>query len=59
APVALDQVMLGMSDGYGVRLQIELAASDDSSNAIEEDHTERNSGDPVGPNSIPEPVTKG
>ncbi|NND20164.1 MAG: hypothetical protein HKN98_16455 [Silicimonas sp.] len=59
APVALDQVMLGMSDGYGVRLQIELAASDDSSNAIEEDHTERKSGVPVGPNSIPEHVTKG
>ena len=48
APAEIDQVMLGMSDGYGVRLQIELggrsAYADD-----EENHTEWDSGVPVGP----------
>lgn len=48
APAEIDQVLLGMTDGYGVRLQIELgggAASPDE----ERDHTEWDSGVPVGP----------
>ncbi|MEM7643982.1 MAG: hypothetical protein AAF366_15860 [Pseudomonadota bacterium] len=48
APAELDQVLLGMSDGYGVRLQIELGGG--SADAYgEEDHTEWDSGVPVGP----------
>lgn len=47
APAEIDQVMLGMSDGYGVRLQIELGGG--SADAYgEEDHTEWDSGAPVG-----------
>lgn len=48
APAEIDQVLLGMSDGYGVRLQIELGGG--SANADgERDHTEWDSGVPVGP----------
>lgn len=48
APAEMNQVLLGMSDGYGVRLQIELGAG--SADAYgEEDHTEWDSGVPVGP----------
>lgn len=48
APAEIDQVLLGMTDGYGVRLQIELGGG--SADAYgEEDHTEWDSGFPVGP----------
>lgn len=44
----LDQVLLDMSDGYGVRLQVELGGI--SANPDEErDHTEWDSGMPFGP----------
>ena len=48
APAEINQVLLGMTDGYGVRLQIELGgrvASPDE----ERDHTEWDSGVPVRP----------
>jgi hypothetical protein len=48
APAEINQVLLGMSDCYGVRLQIELGGG--SADAYgEEDHTEWDSGVPVGP----------
>jgi len=48
APASLDQVLLGMTDGHGVRLQIELGGG--SADAYgEENHTEWDSGVPVGP----------
>lgn len=48
APAEIDQVLLGMSDGYGVRLQIELSGGSTEAYG-EEDHTEWDSGVPVGP----------
>ncbi|ABD56626.1 hypothetical protein [Jannaschia sp. CCS1] len=51
-PASLDQVMLGMSDGYGVRLQIELDGSDNGSAAVEEDHTEWDPSVPAAPMPI-------
>lgn len=48
APAEIQQVLLGMSDGYGVRLQIELGGG--ASYPVEDmDHTEWDSGFPVGP----------
>ncbi len=48
APAEIDQVLLGMSEGYGVRLQIELGAGSDAA-AGGSDHTEWDSGVRVGP----------
>ena len=48
APAELDQVLLGMSDGYGVRLQIELGGGSVDTFG-EEDHTEWDSGFQIGP----------
>jgi len=48
APAEIEQVLLGMSDGYGVRLQIELGGGSDEA-AGGSDHTEWDSGFPVGP----------
>ncbi|MEQ8403443.1 MAG: hypothetical protein RIB53_07510 [Roseitalea porphyridii] len=48
APAEIDQVLLGMTDGYGVRLQIELGGGAVSPDE-DRDHTEWDSGFPVGP----------
>ena len=48
APAEINQVLLGMSEGYGVRLQIELVGGSEEAYG-EEDHTEWDSGVPVGP----------
>lgn len=48
-PASLDQVLLGMSEGYGVRLQIEIGVGEEDWRRIEDDHTEWDSGFPVGP----------
>ncbi len=54
APAELDQVLLGMTDGYGVRLQIQLDVDSHDAGAInDEDHTEWDSGAPVGPVTLP------
>lgn len=58
APAEINQVLLGMSDGYGVRLQIELGGESADADA-ERDHTEWDSGFPVGPAPTSEPHEAG
>ncbi len=53
APAEIRQTLLGMSDGYGVRLQIELGARGYVPGADETDHTNWDSGFPVGPMPAP------
>ena len=48
APAELNQVLLGMSDGYGVRLRVELGGE-----AAEEDHSQRNPDVPAVPLMTP------
>lgn len=47
APAEISQMLLGMSDGFGVRLQVELGRKSQEADG-EEEHTEWNSDAPVG-----------
>lgn len=58
APAEIEQVLLGMSDGYGVRLQIELGGGPAEAGGGS-DHTEWDSGFPVGPTSTPDSPAAG
>ncbi|MEO4041849.1 hypothetical protein AAFN47_09620 [Hoeflea sp. CAU 1731] len=48
APAEISQVLLGMSDGFGVRLQVQLGRWSQEADG-EEDRTEWDSGAPIGP----------
>ncbi|MBJ3764648.1 hypothetical protein ILP92_18095 [Maribius pontilimi] len=59
APAAMEQVMLGMSKGYGVRLQIQIDDGTSDPVVEERDHTEWDSDARVGPASVPERKAEG
>lgn len=59
APPELKQVLLGMSDGYGVRLQIELGGEDGWPDADETDHTRWGPDAPVDPIAADGPNRRG
>lgn len=53
APAEMSQVLRGMTDGYGVRLRVELGCGQSETYPQENDHTEWDSGAPVGPVTEP------
>lgn len=53
APGEMTQVLLGMSDGYGVRLQIELGGGPAARNPDHDDRSEREFGFQVEPLAVP------